>query len=254
MGIGSVLSLLTTGKEFVDKNKSAILTVTSVIFSVKAAYDAYKQADKFIKAKEELKEKEAGLGETVKTLAPIAAPVIFDLVIAGSSAVGAHMIDHGAIVELEAGLALTQQQLETHISKIEEKYGEEAAKEIVQEVAKEQAERKKVEKVQTVKNERRDRTILCYEPWTNTEFRTTLENLDAAISEFNRKGYAWGADLDDWLNILNVRSTPATTGWYWPQEAFMTGVDIMDSLTDENAAGEPYKIIDLWPRPTQKHH
>ena len=239
-----------------NKNKTTIMTVTSVIFTVKAVYDTYRLTNKLIDKRRELKEKGASLGETVLEMGKVGAPIIVDVAIAAGCNVGAHVIDTKALNVANCSLIAAEQVIDSQTKAIEQKYGVEEAIDIQHKAAEiraaEEHEKLMPKATRSIGPGEIESKWFC--PYTNQFFWATESQMHKWTLALQKKGIAnMGADLNDWLYMLPLdpkyRTTALTKNYYFPEEVCQTGIDIYPGLTDCGDDGVPYRIAQLNPPP-----
>lgn len=256
-----VLRAVKAGVKIVDTNKSAIMTTTSIIFTIKAVVDTYRLTNKIIEKQRELKEKDAGAGETILETAKVAAPIILDVAVATGCAVGVHVVNTKIINGLNASLVAAERVIDTQMETVEEKCGKEIANDIRNEVAKKQAKEAATEMTSVEREELdyyKDPKQLWFCPYSNNFFWASEVQMHKWLMEFQQKGYGeLGVDFDDWLYLLPIdpkkRKNRSTRFLCYSEEACSHGIRIVPGLSDVTDEGIPYRIARLDPEPSLKH-
>ena len=250
--IGSLGNLGTV----LNKNKTTIMTVTSVIFTVKAVYDTYRLTNKLIDKRRELKEKGAGFGETALEMGKVGAPIIADVAVAVGCSVAAQVTNVRALNVANCSLIAAEQVIDSQTKAIEQKYGIEEAIDIQHKAAEIRAaeEHEKLIPKPTRKTGLAETEIRWFCPYTNQFFWATESQMDRWTVALQKKGIAnMGVDLNEWLYMLPLdpkyRTTSLTKNFYFPEEVCQTGIDIYPGLTDADDEGVPYRIAQLNPPP-----
>jgi NAD-dependent DNA ligase len=253
-----VLRAIKSGAKVVNANKAAIMTTTSVIFTIKAVVDTYRLTNDIIDKQRELDERGAKTSERIFETAKVAAPIILDVAVATGCAVGAHVVNTKVINGLNASLVAADRLIETQMETIEEKCGEEVATDIRNEVTKKQAREAIKELPAEEVTYYKDPKQLWFCPYSNNFFWASEVQMQNWLLEFQKKGQGWsdGVDFDDWLYLLPIdprkKKTLATKDLCYSEEDCTNGISIVPYLSDVTDEGIPYRIARLDPEPRRK--
>lgn len=191
-----------TGK-FFKRNGSTILTcmggagvVATTVMAVKATPKALRLLDN---AKEEKGEELTKL-EIVKTAGPIYIPTIVVGVSTLTCIFGANILNRKQQAALTSAYALLDSSYKEYKKKVNELYGDDADRQVKNEIAKDKYEESKPE----VSNNKR----LFFDEYSGRYFQSTMENVLRAEYELNRMlSRDWGVFLNEFYEVLGLERT-----------------------------------------------
>lgn len=196
--------LLIDSKRFLKRNGSTILTCVGCVGVIATAVMAVKATPKALQLiKEAEKEKGEKLTKT-ETVAVAWTPYIPTIVVGASTIAcifGANVLNKRRQAALMSAYALLDSSYKEYKQKVEDLYGEEADKNIREEIAKDNYEEAEIE-------EEDDGKLLFYDEYSQRYFRATSETVLRASYELNKllvdECYASLNELYDLLGIPNT--------------------------------------------------
>lgn len=175
--------LVKVSKKFVSKNASTILTCVGAVGVVATAVTAAKATPKALSLIEEAqreKGEELSKWEITKTAAPAYIPAVLFGTATLTCIFGANLLNKRAQAALTSAYAVLDQSYKEYKNKVTELYGENANKEVIEEIAKDNYDEEEYE------DEYDDGKQLFYETYSKRYFRASNETVLRAEYEVNR--------------------------------------------------------------------
>lgn len=194
--------LLQKTKRFIDRNSTTILTcvgsagvIATAVLSAKATPKALQLIEN---AKEEKGEELTKL-ETVKAAAPVYIPAVLVGASTIACVVGAQVLNKRKQAALMSAYALLDNSYKEYKKKVKELYGEEADKNVKNELAKDKYEK------QEVKVSENPGMQLFYDEYSGRYFESTLETVLKAEYHINRLiATDYAAYLNEFYDLLGI--------------------------------------------------
>lgn len=231
------MNLLQHSKLFLNRNASTILTCIGGVGVIATATLAVKETPKALKLLE-LAREEKGEELTKLEVVKTAGPAYIPSVLIGASTIacifGANILNKRKQAAIMSAYALLDNSYKEYKKKAIELYGEEADKQIREELAK--------DKFEDVDIELEDDKQLFYDSFSERYFESTMEQVITAEYKINRKISLWGAaSLNEFYEALDIPQVDygEHLGWSSGGLMDMTWTDWLDfhhekALIDDN--------------------
>ena len=192
--------LLRQSKLFFKRNGSTILTCAGGVGAVATAVIAVKATPKALQLIEQAKE-EKGEDLTKWEVVQVAGPSYIPAIAMGVGTLacifGANVLNKNQQAAMMSAYALLDGSYKDYKKKVEELYGEEADRQVVESIAKDKYEEEDIEVTGDMQ--------LFYDDFSGRYFESTMEKVIAAEYAINRKISLWGgADLNEFYEALDI--------------------------------------------------
>lgn len=220
----NVSELFNTVRKGIVKHSPEILTAIGIAGTVTTTVLAVKATPKAMKLVEEAENEKTDNGccETLTKMeiVKVAWKPYIPAVITGVASVGCLIGASNVNIRRNAALATAYQisttALNEYKDKVVETIGEDKAKEIKDKIIDEKKE--KVEATKATYIITNDDDIIFYEPVSNREFKSTVNKIEKAMNEANKRmisGMEMHMTFNEWLDELNLPHSPIgdDIGW-----------------------------------------
>lgn len=180
------------------------------------------------------------------------APAIATGVATGACIMGSHYISAKEIAALTASCAYLAGNRDKIMTKVREKYGDEAAKEIQKEAVIEKPEVELVEGDEIILTSKKGGTQRFVDFYLGREFYSTLEQVEQAEKDLNWMFHNGEyVSMNDFYQLLGLPYTRAGDDFGWPANEDYYCYDCDEPIMFENVrvederTGEPLYLIDI---------